>query len=418
MYEVIYRLLEIAALVVCSYSFSGEKLKLDIYNVGFVTIELTFMQMIQDKIVSKEMYFAIYLIYFIYVYVRFQNTIKRAVLECMLATFIMGGLQILVYIPVLLISPLLGNESFEILLINAIVLIIVIELCSRFLLSKLVDFCENKDWILTVSLLSCVAIIMFFMYSLKNSEIIQVDIFVLICVFTIILVIFLYRWQKSIYELERKKRELEITNLYNGVFEELIDTIRHKQHDFHNHIDAVYSTHLVANTMEELITLQNEYCSKIIYENRFTKILSKIKNSVLAGFIYSKFSNVEKRGIEIKYDVSYGENTDVSVFDLVEIIGIFMDNAVEALEVEDINKLIVFELRDNDGLYLCIRNPVKNITNKDIERFFVNGYTTKQFGNGIGLSKIKKYQEKYDYNIFAKIIDKDMIKWIEFKIMY
>lgn len=66
MFEVIYRLLEMLALVLCLHSLSGEKVKLDIYNVGFIVIELTFMQMIRDEIVSKQLYFAVYLIYFVY----------------------------------------------------------------------------------------------------------------------------------------------------------------------------------------------------------------------------------------------------------------------------------------------------------------------------------------------------------------
>ena len=418
MYEVIYRLLEMAALVLCSHSLSGEKVKLDIYNVGFVAIELAFMQMIQDKIVSKEMYFAVYLIYFVYVYIKFRDTFIGAVLKCMLATLIMGGLQILVYIPVLLISPLFGNEDFEILLINVIIFILIVLLKNKRNLSELVDFCKSKDWIIKVSLCICVGIIVFFMCLLKNSEVIQVDVFITTCIFMTILVIFLYRWQKSVYEVERQKQELKITNMYNGMFEELIDVIRYRQHDFHNQIDAIYSTHLVANTMEELVSLQSQYCSKIIYENRFTKILSKTKNSVLAGFLYSKFTKAEKKGIEIKYDISYREVTDFSTFDLIEIVGILMDNAVDAIEAENIQKLIIFELKDNDGLSLYVRNPVENISYQDIEKFFEKGFTTKEEGNGLGLSKIKEYQKKYDYKIFTQIIDEDMIQWIEFKIIY
>ena len=88
MFEVIYRLLEMLALVLCLHSLSGEKVKLDIYNVGFIVIELTFMQMIRDEIVSKQLYFAVYLIYFVYAYVKFKDTIQRTILKCMLVIII------------------------------------------------------------------------------------------------------------------------------------------------------------------------------------------------------------------------------------------------------------------------------------------------------------------------------------------
>ena len=80
MFEVIYRLLEMLALVLCLHSLSGEKVKLDIYNVGFIVIELTFMQMIRDEIVSKQLYFAVYLIYFVYADVKIKYSIQRKIL--------------------------------------------------------------------------------------------------------------------------------------------------------------------------------------------------------------------------------------------------------------------------------------------------------------------------------------------------
>lgn len=46
MFEVAYRLFEMAALVLCVHNLSGKKVKADIYNTGFIALQLTFMQMI------------------------------------------------------------------------------------------------------------------------------------------------------------------------------------------------------------------------------------------------------------------------------------------------------------------------------------------------------------------------------------
>lgn len=56
MLEITYRLFEMLALVVCLHSLNGEKLKIDVYNVGFVGIEMAFMQMIQEGIVSEYVF--------------------------------------------------------------------------------------------------------------------------------------------------------------------------------------------------------------------------------------------------------------------------------------------------------------------------------------------------------------------------
>lgn len=111
------------ALVLCLHSLSGEKAKPDIYNVGFIAMELAFMQMIQEGIVSKQMYFAVYLLYFVYAYIKFNDGIKRTMLKCLLVTIIIGGLQIIVYIAMFLLSPIIDNEIVTVVTINTVILL-------------------------------------------------------------------------------------------------------------------------------------------------------------------------------------------------------------------------------------------------------------------------------------------------------
>lgn len=417
MFEVIYRLFEMLALVLCLHSLSGEKAKPDIYNVGFIAMELAFMQMIQEGIVSKQMYFAVYLLYFVYAYIKFNDTIKRTVLKCLLATIIIGGLQIIVYVSMFLVSPIIDNEIVTVLTINTVILLFLFFTRKSEKYEKIVEFCSSNDWILRICILVCIGIIVYCMYSLKSSDILEIDVFILFLILMSIVFVFAQRWQKSVSELAKKEKELEITNLYNGVFEELITMIRRRQHDFHNQIAAVYSMHLTAKSLEELVDMQKEYCDNLVYENRYSKVLGCTNNSTLAGFIYTKFINAEKHGIEVDYKITYTGNTPISVYDLVEIIGILMDNAIEAVAESELTKKIIFRLTDYEGLDLSIRNPVFDISNDDVEKFFQNGYTTKASGSGIGLSKIKEYQKKYKYNICVAITESDDCDWLEIRIV-
>lgn len=416
MLDVIYRLFEMLALLVCLHNFYGVKFKLDIYNIGFISLELVFMQMIQDNIVSKEMYFLMYIMYFIYAYIRFNEDIKKVLLKCMLAVLVAGCLQMLVYIPMSFLYYIIQNESLIILLINLVVLLLIFFTGRSEKYTRIAAFCLRRDWIVWSCLIASLAVIIYCMLSLKISNVINIDIFILVSLFIAIFLIFLNRWQKSAYELQRKEREIQIANLYNGVFKELIESIRKKQHDFNNHIDAIYSMSLTSSTMEELIDKQKEYCGTLIFESRYTKVLGSINNSTIAGFIYSKFSIAEKDNIDVDYNIAYSGNSKISVYDLVEIIGTLIDNAIEAVREIETPKKIVFEFNDVTGVDLCIRNPVLNLTNNDLEKFFVKGYTTKETGNGIGLSKVKEYQSKYNMDIFVKLINVDKIDWLEFRI--
>lgn len=417
MLEITYRLFEMLALVVCLHSLNGEKLKIDVYNVGFVGIEMAFMQMIQEGIVSKGMYFVIYLIYFIYAYLKFGDSVKRTVLKCLLVTLIIGALQILVYIPFSFFYYITPNESLIIMFINGAILLILFFTRNNKIFMSVVEIFAKRDWILKTSLTLCVIVLIYFMYSLKKSEVIEIDIFVLISIFMTMFLIFIYRWQKSTYELNRREQELQITNLYNGVFEEMIKTMRNKQHDFKNQIDAIYSSHLKAESMEELIEIQKKYCDNVLYQNRFSKVLSCTKNSILAGFIYTKFVEAENNGIEIQYEISYRDSNEIVIYDLVDIVGILLDNAIEAVTSTEVSKKIVFELSDAEGINLLVKNPVVNILNSEIQKFFERGYSTKEGERGIGLNKLMELQQKYKYDVYTHIENDNSMEWIVFNII-
>ncbi|MFR8737674.1 MAG: sensor histidine kinase [Eubacterium sp.] len=417
MLEITYRLFEMLALVVCLHSLNGEKIKIDVYNVGFVGIEMAFMQMIQEGIVSKGMYFVIYLIYFIYAYLKFGDSVKRTVLKCLLVTLIIGALQILVYIPFSFFYYITPNESLIIMFINGAILLILFFTRNNKIFMSVVEIFAKRDWILKTSLTLCVIVLVYFMYSLKKSEVIEIDIFVLISIFMTMFLIFIYRWQKSTYELNRREQELQITNLYNGVFEEMIKTMRNKQHDFKNQIDAIYSSHLKAESMEELIEIQKKYCDNVLYQNRFSKVLSCTKNSILAGFIYTKFVEAENNGIEIQYEISYRDSNEIVIYDLVDIVGILLDNAIEAVTSTEVSKKIVFELSDAEGINLLVKNPVVNILNSEIQKFFERGYSTKEGERGIGLNKLMELQQKYKYDVYTHIENDNSMEWIVFNII-
>ena len=145
MLEIIYSLLELLSLIICLHSLSGERAKLYIYNAGFLAIEMTFMQMIQDGIVSKQMYFVVYLIYFVYACIKFDDTIKRIILKCLLVAMIVGGLQMFLYIPVYLLSPIIKNEAIIVLIINASIFIIIFFTRESSKYEDIVNFCTKRD---------------------------------------------------------------------------------------------------------------------------------------------------------------------------------------------------------------------------------------------------------------------------------
>lgn len=122
------------------------KLKIDVYNVGFVGIEMAFMQMIQEGIVSKGMYFVIYLIYFIYAYLKFGDSVKRTVLKCLLVMIIIVLLQMMIYTPLSFLYYFIPSESIISILINFITFIILYVSRKNKKYKNIVEVCARKDW--------------------------------------------------------------------------------------------------------------------------------------------------------------------------------------------------------------------------------------------------------------------------------
>ena len=94
-----------------------------------------------------------------------------------------------------------------------------------------------------------------------------------------------------------------------------------------------------------------------------------------------------------KMDFFIGFNTINSMyyeFELVEVYGIIIDNAIESGSDE-----IEIFLKTEGHMYVFeVRNKCEFISTKEIRQFFTMGYSTKQGkSRGTGLYKVKKMIE-------------------------
>ena len=189
------------------------------------------------------------------------------------------------------------------------------------------------------------------------------------------------------YKIKAKEveTELKMYELYAISFQGLVENIRLRQHEFDNHINTIYSQHYIYETYEELVEAQNAYCNVISKENQFNKLL-KASNPIIAGFLYGKFMEIDKMGIEIDYRVKIGGlNIEVPVYKIVEILGDLLNNAIEAIEKTDgINKMYVSIVEDV-RFEIEVRNESQFINYNEIENFFTKGYSKKGENRGLGL---------------------------------
>lgn len=196
-------------------------------------------------------------------------------------------------------------------------------------------------------------------------------------------------------DVEKKKTQLEMNKLYYEAYDQLIMLIRERQHDMKNHINAILSLSYTTKNYDELIAKQEEYCGYVIQQNEKTKLVLSSGNPLIAGFLYSKIRQAESCRIDMDYKMGIQKTeTTIPEYELVEMSGILLDNAIEALsgmENENFVKKIFFSMQETEsGIKIIAANTSPYYEEDLTAYFFEPGYSSKGANRGLGLSKLKK----------------------------
>lgn len=204
------------------------------------------------------------------------------------------------------------------------------------------------------------------------------------CVFIILM------WIASLRRVIRDE-DLKHQKFYNESLRSTLFELRRFKHDWINNLTVIDSM-LKMNKIAEL----KQYVSELIghcWSHTNTQIYS-IKNAALFGILSSKVNLAHEKGISVNMSVA-GEMENISgikISDFCEIIGIFMDNAIEESSVSD--SVINIDMREGDNfIEISISNTCT--TTPDMQKLTVDGYSTKGEGRGMGLAIAEKIISRY-----------------------
>ena len=389
-----------------------------------------------------------YLFFIIYSMLQFGDSIVNSVYNCMLTMLIVSVTQMIMYIPAsLLIYKFIKNENFMALFINIAVLIFVFFSQKSKLYRILHNIIVDKEKRGMVCILVNGLILAYYLYKFKKDNFIMTDAYLTGGLLFVIVIFAIYRWQQSTYEVKLKQKQLEMTRIYNDSFKSLIDVVRKNQHDFNNHLLALSALENEENN-EKIKQRKNEYKNRISEENKYNSILYRINEPIIAGFLFGKLKETENMGVETTYDVNLctGEFKYISVYDFIEILGILIDNARDAIlsnkttqnnreNIKDNNECgnegsvkgnndcekkenITIKIAETEKKVIVeVSNPYTYCTEDEIIKMFEKGYSTKGEDRGIGLNKIKEYQDKYKFDILVENIMTKIGNTIKFSVI-
>jgi two-component system sensor histidine kinase AgrC len=207
-----------------------------------------------------------------------------------------------------------------------------------------------------------------------------------------------------------REEDLKQQKFYNESLRSTLFELRRFKHDWINNLTVIDSM-IKMNKHAEL----KQYVSELIgHSGPFTNTqIYDIKNAGLFGILSSKINLAHEKGISVNLSVAgVIENIpDVKISDLCEVVGIFLDNAIEEASVAD--KEINVDIIDGiNFIEISVSNTCS--TPLDMHRLAMDGYTTKGSGRGMGLAIAKSILSRYknilhittyEDNIFTQIIE-------------
>lgn len=164
------------------------------------------------------------------------------------------------------------------------------------------------------------------------------------------------------------------------------------------------------NDMEGLETYYSQLlgdCQKV--NNLYTLSPEVINNPAIYSLLTSKYHTADELGIQIHLEVFLNLNElNMKIYEFTRILGILMDNAIEA-SYECEKKFINVEIRkdfNKNRQLLIIENTYKD-TNINIDRIFEKGYSSKPNNTGLGLWEVRQILKRNrNLNLFTTKNDK------------
>jgi len=209
-------------------------------------------------------------------------------------------------------------------------------------------------------------------------------------------------------KLEQTSESLEEERLYNKTLNILYDNIRGFKHDFNNIVQAI-GGYISTNNIDGL----KEYYEDLLDDCQKVNSLAilnpeLINNPAVYSLLTAKYHKAEELGIKITFEIFLDLSTlNIKTYDLTRILGILLDNAIEA-SIKCPEKEIYITIRKDNKSNRQLFIIENTYTNKDVntDRIFEKGYTSKadedDKNHGLGLWEVRQILKKNNnLNLFT-----------------
>lgn len=407
-------LTEYIAIILCIHKMAGKKIKFHRLIVLLFMLELAVIMMIDLWRISRGYELIIFAGIFLFVKKKVANGWGRAIEVYGMSLICITILQMLLYWIFKAMNLGVMRTQYGGTIINGVICLGIMKWKNRYWNIFMEKGKKHKG---TILILICMISLILLLFIYNAGKEVDYTFAMQFLIGMVGLSIVSVWWINAESEIYYKTKELQIYKTYNQAFEEAIKTIRSRQHEFENHINAIRCMQYTISDSKELAKEQERYCKKILDNSAVNKLLSLNLEPILVGFLYSKLTEAQNKGIYTSCDICFSNDAfKIELYELIELLGILYDNAIEALVVAE-EKNIILRMRDKEDVIIEVANTSRIYKNSEIEKFCTYGYSTKDKKRGIGLTRVRDIVRKYGALLLIENCEYDNSNYLSFKIV-
>ncbi len=301
--------------------------------------------------------------------------------------------------------------------ITYIIFSLIYAYIAKFFIKRLSfsDLSLNKLYLILVSLFLLIILGLIYFYlpnqnvSFGDAKFISIMYAVVIITTAILIITISFSIIRQI-QYKRNIKEIENYYKYTLQIEKINNEKRKFRHDYVN-ILSTLSDYIRENDMEglrkyfneEIIPMQDNMQMKTLKING----IENLKVREIKGLITTKILQAQEKNIRLSIEVPEPiEKIDMPIINLSRIIGILLDNAIEASEKIEDDPLIriAFIKNEDDSVMFIIMNKCKPDMPR-VHTLFQENYSTKGKNRGLGLSNLKEITDATSNVLLDTTID-------------
>ncbi len=198
--------------------------------------------------------------------------------------------------------------------------------------------------------------------------------------------------QKLAFATREKVIEQRAMQLYIDEISKQNEEINQFRHDYLNILSSLES-YLEEGDLQALTVYYQQTIqpTRTLFLANASKLsaLQKIDHPAIRGIFMTKLLLAQEKGISVHLEMTGKIIFPKHVFDLnlIRILGILLDNAIEEVDALGKGELAVAFFQEKDALVILIQNTVRNPV-KPLYQLKKQGFSTKGKGRGYGLSTV------------------------------